>query len=86
MRYVDQLRRFEFQCARAGIHRVHGLRHQYAQIRYRELTGWAPPAAGGPRSRGLSPAQREIDREARQTISRELGHERIQVVAVYVGR
>jgi hypothetical protein len=86
LRYVDQLRRFEFQCARASIHRVHGLRHQYAQTRYRELTGWAAPAAGGPRSRDLLPAQREIDRQARQTISRELGHERIQVVAVYVGR
>jgi hypothetical protein len=40
-RYVDQLRRFEYQCASAGNHRVHGHRHQYAQTRYRELTGWA---------------------------------------------
>ena len=84
--YAEQLRRFEYQCAAAGVHRIHGHRHQYAQTRYRELTGWAAPAAGGPRSRDLSPAQREIDRQARQTISRELGHERIQVVAVYVGR
>ena len=86
MRYVEQLRRFEFQCARAGIHRVHGLRHQYAQTRYRELTGWAAPAAGGPRSRDLSAAQREIDREARQTISEELGHVRLQIVSIYCGR
>jgi hypothetical protein len=84
--YAEQLRRFEYQCAAAGVHRIHGHRHQYAQTRYRELTGWAAPAAGGPRSRDLSPAQREIDREARQVISRELGHERIQVVAVDVGR
>ncbi len=48
-RYVEQLRRFEYQCAQARVHRVHGHRHQYAQTRYRELTGWAPPAAGGPR-------------------------------------
>ena len=50
-RYVEQLRRFEHQCAKAGIHRVHGHRHDYAQTRYRELTGWTAPAAGGPRSR-----------------------------------
>jgi hypothetical protein len=84
--YVEQLRRFEFQCAHAGIHRVHGYRHQYAQTRYRELTGWAAPAAGGPCSRDLTPGQKAIDREARLTISRELGHEREQITAVYLGR
>ena len=41
MSYVEQLRRFEYQCDRAGIHRAHGHRHQYAQERYRELTGWS---------------------------------------------
>ncbi len=85
-RYVEQLRRFEYQCAAAGIHRVHGHRHQYAQTRYRELTGWPAPATGGPRSKELTPAQREIDREARLTISRELGHERAQITAVYLAR
>ena len=84
--YVQQLRRFEYQCDRAGIHRVHGHRHQYAQERYRELTGWSAPAAGGPRSRELTREQKLIDREARLTISRELGHEREQVTAVYCGR
>ncbi len=84
--YVEQLRRFEFQCANAGIHRVHGYRHQYAQTRYQELIGWAAPAAGGPRSRDLTPGQKAIDREARLTISRELGHEREQITAVYLGR
>ena len=84
--YAEQLRRFEHQCAAAGIHRVHGFRHQYAQVRYRELTGWAAPAAGGPRSRELTAEQKAIDREARLTISAELGHEREQVTAVYLGR
>ena len=84
--YVEQLRRFEHQCAAAGVHRIHGHRHQYAQIRYRELTGWAAPAAGGPRSKDLTPEQRELDREARLTISAELGHEREQITAVYLGR
>ena len=84
--YVDQLRRFEHQCAAAGVHRIHGHRHQYAQTRYRELTGWAAPAAGGLRSKDLTPSQREADREARLTISQELGHEREQITAVYLGR
>ncbi len=84
--YVAQLRRFEHHCARAGIHRVHGHRHQYAQQRYRELTGWAAPAAGGPRSRDLTATEKALDREARIAISRELGHEREQVTAVYCGR
>jgi len=26
---------------------MHGLRHQYAQTRYEELTGWKNPKAGG---------------------------------------
>ena len=84
--YVQQLRRFEYQCDRAGIHRVHGHRHQYAQERYRELTGWSAPAAGGPRSKELTREQKLIDREARLTISSELGHEREQVTAIYCGR
>ncbi len=85
-RYVEQLRRFEYQCAKAGSHRVHGHRHQYAQTRYRELTGWAAPAAGGPRSKELTVAQKAIDHEARLTISNELGHEREQITAIYLGR
>ena len=86
MRYVVQLKRFETQCNKVGIHHVHGLRHHYAQERYRELTGWECPANGGPKSKALTPEQKLIDREARLTISGELGHEREQVTAQYVGR
>lgn len=64
---------------------MHGLRHQYAQSRYEILTGWPAPAAGGPSAAGLSPTQRIEDRRARQSISRELGHERIQITAIYLG-
>jgi hypothetical protein len=84
--YVEQLRRFEYQCAAAGVHRIHGHRHQYAQSRYRELTGWPAPAAGGPRSKALTPLHRMVDREARIRISIELGHEREQITAVCLGR
>lgn len=84
--YKDQLNRFKAQTAFAGIDRVHGLRHAYAQARYRELTGWLAPANGGPTSKQLGPQMKEIDRQARLTISRELGHEREQITAIYLGR
>jgi integrase len=86
MSYKDQLNRFKAQTAFAGIDRVHGFRHAYAQARYAEMTGWKAPAAGGPTSKQLSPEQKAIDRQARLTISRELGHEREQITAVYLGR
>jgi integrase len=86
MSYRDQLNRFKAQTAQAGIDRVHGLRHAYAQTRYEQLTGWKAPAAGGPNSKQLTPSQKAVDREARLTISRELGHEREQITAVYLGR
>ena len=86
MSYVDQLNRFKAQTARAGIDRVHGLRHHYAQTSYAQLTGWKSPAAGGPTSKQLSADQKVIDRQARLTISRELGHEREQITAIYLGR
>jgi site-specific recombinase XerC len=86
LRYRDQLQRFKAQCAQAGIHNVHGLRHQYAQTRYEQLTGWTCPAAGGPTSKQLTPAQKALDEQARQTISLEMGHHRIQITAVYLGR
>lgn len=84
--YVRQLRRFEYHCIQANIHMVHGHRHQYAQMRYLELTGWAAPAADGPKYKELSPEQKYADNLARLVISRELGHEREQIVSVYIGR
>ena len=77
---------FRYQCDRVGIHAFHGHRHGYAQARYEELTGWMCPARGGPKSRELSPEQRAVDLNARLTISRELGHNRERITAVYLGR
>lgn len=65
---------------------MHGLRHAYAQARYEVLTGWKSPKAGGLSRKELTPEQQIKDTFARQTISRELGHERIEVVGVYLGR
>ena len=83
--YVQQLRIYEGNTLRAGLSNMHGLRHAYAQNRYEELTGWQAPAAGGPNAKTLTPEQRETDRQARLTISRELGHEREQITAAYCG-
>ena len=84
--YVDQLRVYERETVHAGLTKMHGLRHDYAQRRYEILTGWKAPAAGGPGSKELKGEQKEIDREARLTISRELGHEREAVTATYLSR
>ncbi len=86
LNYVQQLRRYEYQTSHAGMSKCHGLRHGYAQRRYQELTGWLAPAGGGPKSTQLTLSQKEKDLEARLMISRELGHEREQITAVYLGR
>jgi integrase len=84
--YIQQRHVYDGQCKAAGLSHMHGLRHQYAQSRYEALTGWPAPAAGGPPVRTLSDTQQTQDTAARQIISRELGHERLQVTAVYLGR
>ena len=84
--YRQQLHIYERHTANAGLSKLHGLRHAYAQERYEGLTGWPSPAAGGPPTRTLSKEQRLSDRQARLIVSRELGHEREQITAVYLGR
>ncbi len=84
--YVHQLRIYEGHTLRAGLSKMHGLRHAYAQRRYEELTGWKAPAAGGPPSKSLTLEKLEQDHQARIIVSRELGHEREQITAVYLGR
>jgi len=85
-RYVQQLHVYERETARVGLNRMHGLRHAYAQRRYLALTGWKAPAAGGPASKDLTPAQKIADQAARLTISRELGHEREGITRIYLGK
>ena len=59
MNYAGQLQRFKAQCMQAGIHKVHGHRHHYAQERYRDLTGRTCPAQGGPKSKQLTAEERD---------------------------
>ena len=86
MSYKDQLERFKAQCEKAGICNVHGLRHHYAQTRYKQLTGRECPALGGLTSKQLSAEQKRADRAARLAIAAELGHGREQITAQYLGR
>ena len=82
--YRQQLKIYEGQTREAGLYRMHGLRHHYAQTRYEEITGWKAPAAGGPPRRLLTGARRRIDTAARREIAEELGHGRASIVAVYI--
>ena len=84
--YIQQLRTYERHTTQAGLSKLHGLRHAYAQSHYQQLTGWACPAAGGPVANSLNAEQRKLDHQARLTISRVLGHVREQISAVYLGR
>lgn len=84
--YIQQRNIYDGECKAAGLSNMHGLRHLYAQTRYEQLTGWKCPAAGGPPRHLLTPGQRIIDGVARQVISNELGHERLQITVVYLGR
>ncbi|WP_223466794.1 integrase domain-containing protein [Pseudomonas sp. GL-RE-26] len=64
-----------------GLKGFHELRAAYACERYEQLTGHAAPINGGPGYRG----DRDLDQRARQQISVELGHHRIDVVSAYIG-
>lgn len=62
-----------------GIERLHDLRAAYAVERYETLTGTLAPVFGA------EIQDRQADYAAREQISNELGHDRIEVVASYIG-
>ena len=64
----------------------HGLRHHYAQWRYKYLIGWRSFHPGGTTRNELDDGKKAMDIDPRQIISRELGHERLQTVATYIGQ
>lgn len=84
--YAQQLKSYEHQTAKVGFRRLHGLRHTYAQYRYRQLTNLHCPLNGGPNRSLLSDAEYELDRQTRLRIAKELGHNRIEICDVYLGR
>lgn len=94
--FIQQVKVYEYQTSKVGLHKLHGLRHRYAHTRYLNLTGYLAPADGGPtreailQSESLSDEQKrawlDLDNQARLTISNEFGHDREEVTAVYLGR
>lgn len=84
--YIEQLKAYEYQTLRVGLRKSHGLRHGWAQWRYKQLTGGKEcPAKGGPDPKTLRGRDWEIDQMARQQLSLELGHNRIQITRTYLG-
>ncbi|MEJ3644886.1 integrase domain-containing protein [Pseudomonas bubulae] len=65
-----------------GLMGFHELRAAYACERYEQLTGHAAPINGGHCYR----IDHVLDQRARQQISLELGHNRIDVVSAFIGR
>lgn len=64
-----------------GLKGFHELRAAYACERYQQLTGHAAPVQRPPGYR----INHDLDRQARQKISLELGHYRVDVVSAYIG-
>ncbi|TVR63196.1 MAG: hypothetical protein EA420_08020 [Candidatus Competibacteraceae bacterium] len=58
----------------------HGLRHQYANDRYEELTGEPAPVRGG------GPVADADDRNARCDVTARLGHARPSITTAYYGK
>jgi hypothetical protein len=84
--YAEHLHCYEGACKRAGLHRMHGLRHAYAQERFAELAGFQAPVANGPSWGALTAAQKEADYDARLIVSDELGHARPEITYAYLGK
>ena len=85
----DAFKDYRADMKRAHLTGGHGLRHQYAQDRYHELTGWACSRAGGLPREALIEADQRTDQAAREILAEELGHggDRWQkVTAVYIGK
>jgi len=84
--YIQQRSVYDKQVLRAGLKNLHGLRHAYAQRRYKELTGWESPINGGSKKNQLTSREKLIDHQARMILTEELGHSREQITVNYCGR
>jgi hypothetical protein len=90
--YKQHLGHYQVQIKAMGVSKLHGLRHAYAQRRYHELTrtldprgqGLICPMAGGVSSKDLKGFEKDLDRQARMILTRELGHSRINITKIYL--
>lgn len=78
-------RRLRYACERIGLTKAalgvtpHGLRHQYANDRFEDISGRASFVRGG------EAVKDDVEADALGTFVKELGHSRIRVGAAYVG-
>lgn len=90
--YKQQLGHYKTVTSAMGLSNLHGLRHAYAQRRYKELTasfdmahqGLLPPIAGGKPFKELSKEEQGWDRRARHILVREMGHSRLNITKIYL--
>jgi len=86
MSYAQYLSHRKYVLGGIGLRSTHGLRYFYAQQRYIELSkGLLPPRLGGPKHSNLTEEGKALDLNARQVVSSELGHVRIDIVRTYLG-
>lgn len=86
MTYIQARKALEAATWGLGIRNMHGHRHWYAQWRYQTLTGAPCPAAGGKTWENMSRTEQAADYRARLAVSRELGHNRVEITDAYLGR
>lgn len=91
--YRQQRDRYDYFTNKNGYHKLHGLRHAYAQHRYEAITnemtkgyGWKSPIDGGPSTSQMNAYEKHVDLQARLMISHELGHSRLAIVRSYCGK
>ena len=82
LRVEEYMNMLEYRTRLVGLDSKHALRHAYAAERYEEITGTPPPNRKG----GDPLAGWDVDDEARQIISAELGHSRKAITNAYLGR
>lgn len=91
--YKKHLNRYVYQARHMRLKNLHGLRHAYAQERYKELTryfdkegkGWDCPFLGGKPKSQMTDYERIIDAKVKHILTRELGHSRPNITEVYLG-
>lgn len=86
MSFEQYISHRKYVLAGTDISATHGLRHNYAQQRYIELSnGLTPPRLGGPTYSKLTDQEREWDSNARTVVSNEMGHARRDITRSYLG-
>lgn len=91
--YYHQLNCYKYELKKLGLLNLHGLRHAYAQKRYRELTklfdvkknGWECPIKGGKSKKEMTIEEKRVDYLVRKILVEELGHSRIDITKTYLG-